>query len=200
MMKNVMLASALVCLAGAASAQTYVGSAIGSAKYKTDCEGLANCDLRDTVIKLYAGQRVNEWVNAEAAFIRFGKAKASGPAVIDGQAVNINDLTQRAQALALAAAFRHEFMPGLQGVARIGAAVVHGKVSVRATAVGGLADGLVVQVSESETTVRPYFGLGLSYRIMPSLSATLDYDRTSVSTGDSSDGIQSFMVGAAYQF
>lgn len=200
MMKKLVLASALAGLACMASAQTYVGAAMGSAKYKTDCEGVANCDLRDTVIKLYAGQRVSEWVSAEAAFVRFGKAKASGPADLDGQSVNIDDLTQRAQALALAAAFRYEVAPGLVGVARIGAAVVHGKGAARATVVGGPANGAVVKVSESETTVRPYFGLGLAYRVMPNLSATLDYDRTSVAIGDTTDGIYSVMAGLAYQF
>lgn len=199
MMMKVMLVGTLACMAGLASAQTYVGAAIGSAKHKIDCSGTVSCDLRDTVVKLYAGQRVNEWVHAEAAFIRFGEAKLRGPAVFDDQLVGI-DLTQRAQALALAAAFRHEFQPGLQGVARIGAAVVHGKASVRAVIVGGPADGVVVTASSSETTVRPYIGLGLSYRFLPNWNATLDYDRTSVSIDGDSNGVQAFMAGLAYQF
>lgn len=199
-MKRLMLLGLLAGAFGSVSADPYVGVAVGSGKYKSDCLGISTCDLRDTVIKLYAGQRVNEWVSAEAAFIRFGKAKARGPVVIDGQNVNIDNLTQRAQALALAAAFRHEFLPGLQGVARIGAAVVHGKSSATATIVGGPADGQVLSVSDSETTVRPYFGLGLSYQILPSLRATLDYDRTSFSVSDDTDGVDAWMIGAAYQF
>lgn len=199
-MKRLLLLGLLTGALGSASANPYVGAAIGSGQYKSDCQGISTCDLRDTVIKLYAGQRVNEWVSAEAAFIRFGKAKASGPVDIDGQDVNIDDLTQRAQAFVLAAAFRHEFVPGLQGVARIGAAVVHGKTSATLTIVGGPADGQVLRVSESETTVRPYVGLGLSYRVLPNLQATLDYDRTSFSVSDDTDSVDAWMIGAAYQF
>lgn len=193
-MKTLMMGVVLAVMASTAGAQSYVGAAIGSGKYKSDCLGSTNCDMRDTVVKLYAGQRVNEWMNAEASYIRFGKGTIKGSGVVDGVAIS-GTFTQRAQALVLGAAFRHEFVPGLEGVARLGAAVVHGKFSL-----GGTANGTPVALSRSETTVRPYFGLGLAYRFMPELKATLDYDRTSMSVDGATEGVQAFMAGVAYQY
>ena len=150
--------------------------------------------MSDTVLKLYAGQRVNNWLNAEAAYIRFGEGYAEGTGVVDGVTVS-GRASQRAQALALMAAFRHEFVSGLEGVARIGAAVVHGK-----SAFGGTVNGTPVALTRSETTLRPYFGLGLAYSFLPELKATLDFDRTSMSVDGANESVQSFMAGVAYQY
>ncbi len=199
-MKTLMMGVVLAVMASTAGAQSYVGAAIGSGKYKTDCAGATSCDMSDTVFKLYAGQRVNDWASAEAAYIRFGEGTLKGAVTVDGVTVNITDYAQRAQALVLMAAFRREVVTGLEGVARIGAAVVHGKVAASGVIVGGDFDGASASVSRSDTTLRPYFGLGLSYRVLSNLKATLDYDRTSFSIDGETEGVHSFMAGVAYQY
>ena len=193
-MKKSIFGVALALSVGAVGAQTYIGAAIGSGKYNSGCGGIESCDMSDTVLKLYAGQRVNNWLNAEAAYIRFGEGYVEGTGVVDGVTIS-GRASQRAQALALMAAFRHEFVSGLEGVARIGAAVVHGKVSV-----SGTANGVPVSGTRSETALRPYVGLGLAYNFMPKLKATLDYDRTSMTVDDENESVQSFMVGVSYQY
>ena len=174
-MKRIALAALLASTVVSASAQVYVGGAFGPSRVNVECGGLLNCDSSDTGYKFYAGYKVNPIVALEAAYVDFGKAKFTGGSfAVDGFLLN--------------AALRHNFTRQLNGVARLGVAVLDTKLS----------GPLFINSSDSSTKL--YFGLGLEYAFAKNLKGTASLDFANAEFKGESGSVRMLNVGAQYDF
>lgn len=86
-----LLAVAALVFAGGAFAQqpglssVYLGATLGQAEYKDGCNGLSDCDEKDTAWRLLGGYRFNQYFAAELGYHDLGEVSASG-ATVEGNA------------------------------------------------------------------------------------------------------------------
>lgn len=156
-MKKMMLASLMTMAVGGASAQAYVGGAIGMSHANLDCKGTQSCDADDTGYKLYAGYKFNSMFAVEAGYLDLGKASASQ----FGLKADIKN-----SAPFVVGALRGAFTQNLSGVARLGLANV--ETTLDAGAFG----------SKSETKSQALIGLALEYAFNKQLKGSVDIDAT----------------------
>jgi len=79
MLKNkirVVAAIAALTLSGFASAQAYLGSSVGQAKWKDDCKGSVNCDTSGNSYKLFGGYNLDNNFAVEASYFSLGNISA----------------------------------------------------------------------------------------------------------------------------
>lgn len=186
-MKKILLASALATMMGGAFAQVYVGGAYGMTQAEVDCSGTYTCDKSDTGLKVYGGYQLNPNAALEVGYIDFGTSRFSGPYGFTTVHAELDNT-----ALTVAAALRGAFSPVVHGVLRLGVANV--ETTSRAVFVG------VASGSSSETTLKPYLGLGLEYSFNKQLRATLGADFTQGEISGESGSVRSFNAGVQYGF
>jgi len=176
-MKKIALAALLAASFGGASAQVYVGGGFGPSHVNLDCPAiLGNCDTSDTGYKLYGGYKLNPAVALEVAYVDFGKAKFTGGSLAaDGFLIN--------------AAFRHNFTRELNGVARLGVATLDTKLS---------AD--VLGRSQTDSSTKLYFGLGVEYALQKNLKLSAGADFTNAEFQGDSGAVRLLSIGAQYDF
>ncbi|MFN4267159.1 MAG: outer membrane beta-barrel protein [Aquabacterium sp.] len=182
MIKHIAAAAMVAFLAGGASAQVYVGGALGTSKLSASCSGTTSCDTSDGAWKLYVGNALNDTWAVEVAYLDFGKAKRS-----DGVAAD----QIKASALVAAAAGRWSFAQDWSAMGRLGLA--YARASYRYAEPG-------FSFSESDSKIKAYVGLGLAYSVTPNLSLTLDADFTTAEVLDDSGALRAVTLGAAYRF
>lgn len=178
-MKKVLLAAALVAACGAASAQGYAGAVAGLAKFNSDCAPGVSCDDSDTGYKVFGGYQLNPNVSIELGYTDFGQA--------EGRAGGLRE-TLKAKAYSVVGAFRTSFAPEWTGVARLGLASVKGE---RDTNFG---------LSESDSSIKLYAGLGVEYALSESFKITGAFDLTSADVGDDSGAVYLLGLGAQIGF
>jgi len=179
-MKKMALAGLLLAAMGGASAQVYVGGALGLTH--VDCPAnVANCDAADMGFKASVGYRLNRVAALEASYIDFGKSKFNVPilAFVGG--------SQEVSGFVLNAALRHDLTRELTGVGRLGFAMMDTKLRA-----GG--------ASRTESSTKVYFGLGLEYALSRNLKATAAADFTSAEYNGDSHAVRMFSAGAQYEF
>ena len=149
-------ATALALAASAASAQVYVGGALGLSHQSTDCIG--NCDNSSVGYKLFGGYKFNQFVAIEGTYADYGDAKYSEP----GYSERLSGTS-----FGIGAAGFYDFHPRWTAVGRVGLASNKLKLSA--------SDGF----STSESKIKPYFGLGVGFRVarMTTIEAGADFTR-----------------------
>lgn len=186
------LAAALSLAAGVAMAQGtqgpgyYLGGALGATHLGLDCGAALSCDRSDTGGKLFGGYRLGNGLAVELSYFDYGRA--TGSAAVGG--LGLASARLKGTGYGLGLAYFADITPAWTGIARAG--VARNKAEVDAT-------GAVVG-SASETSTRPYFGLGLGYKLTPALSldAGLDYTRFRLQ-GESSNA-RMLSLGLRYAF
>lgn len=189
-MKKMMIAAALVATAAGASAQTYIGGALGQGRVNVDCDGATSCDKSDTGYKIYAGYKVNPAIAIEAAYVSFGEAKVKTP-----QSGLLVDVGFKSKGVLLAGAFRGALNPDFSVVGRLGLSFLKTKTS---------ASVLSFSDSENKNSVKPYFGLGLEYAFNKNVRAIASADFTQATAeynGVSDTGaVRLLGLGVQYDF
>jgi len=176
-MKKIALAALLAASFGGASAQVYVGGALGLTH--VDCPAnVANCDAADMGFKGTVGYRLNRVVALEASYFDFGKSKFN---------VLFVGSSQEVSGFVLNAALRHDFTRELTGVGRLGFGTMDTKQRFGGT-------------SRTESSTKVYFGLGLEYALSRNLKATAAADFTSAEYNGDSHAVRMFTAGAQYDF
>lgn len=182
-MKHILIGALAVMAAAGASAENYIGAALGPSHIDIDCGLYRNCDSGDTGFKIYGGFDVSRHTSVqglalEVGYIDFGAAKAStGPL---SKKVEVSALT-------FGAAMRVHFTPAFNGVGRLGLAYVDGKSS----------DPFG---SNSSSNLKLHGGLGLEYAINRQFKLVGGADFTSYDTGSESGSAHLLSVGAQYGF
>jgi OOP family OmpA-OmpF porin len=188
-MKKLIAAAALLACVGGASAQVYVGGALGATNQDVDCQGASKCDKNAVGGKLYAGYAIDPVFALEAGYANFGKFSASG--TVSG--LGLVPLDLRSSAVFILGAIRGAVVPDMKLVGRLGMANVTSKIDVSAPSVSG---------TDSMSEISAYYGIGLEYTINKNLSASVEADFTkSADVAETGNGlIRMISVGAQYRF
>lgn len=182
MMKSFLVGAALVASAAGASAQVYMGSSVGWAKFATQCDPDAvSCDKSSAGYRVHVGYDDTAKIAGELGYLNFGKIK-----------LNYNDgyaESAKASAVTLGLAFRADLGRDVKGVLRIGAAGVSITESTN--------DGY----RQRSRGMNPYLGLGLEYNVLPNVKAigALDMTRGKSDNGNSAD-LYLLSAGVQYHF
>lgn len=185
-------------LSSAALAQGYLGGAGGISKINADCSDTATCDTRSNSLKLFGGYRFANNFAAELTYIDWGKATATG-ALMNGTGTLPFAADLRGRTVALGGAYFAPFADGWEGAVRLGLGSSRGKAKVQFSGGSG-------ELSKSST--QPYFGLGVSYRVMKNVSVdgALDFSRFKLTAEDGGlsldekASVRSISLGATYTF
>lgn len=181
-MKKILCAAVLAGLAGAASAQGYVGALAGMSRYGFDCSGATECDKSGSTGKIYAGYSESPNWAFEVGYINFGKASAS-----DGVASG----ELKSSALLVGGAYRSAVTTDVTTVLRLGIARVKTKVD---------ADVLGFSGSQSDNKVTFYAGLGLEYAVTKSIKVVAGWDFTRFEIADEDGMLHNVGIGAQVGF
>jgi OmpA-OmpF porin, OOP family len=166
----------------AAYAQGYVGFGAGPSKINIDCLDAPTCDKTDTGYKLYGGWRFMPNLAAEAVYVDWGKAKASGTDPELGTAT----LDVKASGFGVGVAY-HIPLAAWSCLGRLGIMQNKGKTTVTLGSLSG---------SDSFTGTFPYYGVGCGYSLTPNLTLTLEGDFSRVKyTDQDKANVQLLSVG-----
>jgi len=178
MVKSFLAAATLAMLAAGASAQVYVGSSVGWAKIKTDCESGVKCDEDSAGYRVFIGYDDTAKIAGELGYLNFGSTTAEFEG-LRGKA--------KAHALTLGLAFRANLATSLKGVVRVGTAYTTVKVTSN------------FAPKDEESTFNPHLGLGLEYQFAPNLQAIGAFDMTRGSTEEFGKGTL-YLLSAGIQY
>lgn len=184
-MKKLIAAAALLTCVGGASAQVYVGGALGATNQDVDCQGASKCDKNAVGGKLYAGYAIDPVFALEAGYANFGKFSTSG----NVSGVGLVSVDLRSSAVFILGAIRGTVAPDMKLVGRLGMANVTSKIDS--------ASG-----TDSMSEISAYYGIGLEYTINKNLSASVEADFTKAAdVAETGNGlIRMISVGAQYRF
>jgi len=174
------VAAAALCLAAsAASAQVYVGGAIGQSHFSADCSD-SSCDRSPVGYKLFGGYKFNQFVAIEGTYTDYGDLKASSP----GYSSRLSGTS-----FGIGAAGFYDFHPQWTALGRIGLA--SNKLKFHNS------EG----VSGSDSKIKPYFGLGVGFRVAPktTIEAGADFTRFTDDSDDSAS-VRLLHVGVRQSF
>lgn len=187
-MKKIAVAGLLTAMMGMASAQVYLGGAVGQSRVNLACEDHSTCDKTDTGHKLYAGYKFNPLLALEAAYVDFGK----GSRGYTFSGYRVSETVEGHGAL-VAAVFRYAAHPQLALVGRVGASFLKSKWSQTVSAFGEFD-------SESDNSVKPYVGLGIEFSLNKNLRLTAETDFTRAELDDDTYAVRMLGVGLQYAF
>lgn len=183
-----LFAGALALAAAAAPAQSaYLGAAGGVTRHDVDCSGTISCDKSDSGYKAYAGFNVNPSFGIEALVYDVGTF--SGTVNLAG--VGLVNASFKTTGFGLVGVFNAPLGSSVDLIARLGAGSNKMKVSVTSGSQGG---------SDGETKVQLLWGVGLAYKITPSLSLRAEVDGTSASYADEKFQSTLFSLGLSVRF
>jgi predicted porin len=183
-----LIAAATLLVMSSAQAQSaatsggYMFAAAGRSDYNDDCTGLAKCKTNGTAFKLGGGYRFGAGLAGEVVFMDFGKETASDSGI---------DISIKARAIGGGAALHADLGSGFSGVLRLGLA------SVKMTGKGSLGS---ISTSTSDSSVQPYFGIGVAYAFTPSLKLEAAWDSTRGKLEGETGNVSALTVGLAYSF
>jgi OOP family OmpA-OmpF porin len=180
-------AAALLGSGTAAANQPYIGASVGQADYKLDTTGTTSADTKDTGYKVYGGTMFTPNFGLEAAYFDLGQA--TGAASLPG--LGSIGITGKARGISLVGIAAAPF--GDAAVfAKAGFAQVRGEVEAR-TPLGN--------VSESDSSLQPTFGVGASYAFTSNISARIEWERFRVRYADDlKEDTDLISAGLVYRF
>ncbi len=186
MKKQMLAALAVLAFSAAASAQMYGSVSAGVSKQNIDCTGATTCDDKGSAFKVLGGYKFMPNLAAELGYFDYGKVKGA-----DSGAT----LEAKTNAWGAGVAYHMDFTPSWTGVARLGAA----RVKTKLTATLGSLSG-----SDSDTNTALYGGLGVGYRISPTVSIDGAWDFTKSKYNkngvDESWNVNALSVGVTFGF
>ncbi|MGC4059591.1 MAG: outer membrane beta-barrel protein [Aquabacterium sp.] len=213
-MYRYVVAGALSAVAFSSQAQGYVGAVAALSSIGVDCAEKASCDKKGHGAKIYAGSKfdtanqfdlggVGKDVWIEVGVVSFGKAATSelgyyyivdpvnGGVLTDPISRQISK-TATANALTVAAVAEFPIVNNLEFSLKLGAAYVS---STMRTYIDGVENG-----SLTETKLKPYIGLGVSYVVMNSFKIVGAYDHTSFDVDGRKSHVSNIGLGAEIGF
>jgi len=176
-----MVGSVLLLLSGGALAEGYLGVAVGQGRQSVECPAGVSCKVTDTAYKLVGGYVFGKVVGVEAGFLDFGKAKATASSL--NSEVNVS-------ALMLGGVARAHFTSDFAALLRLGVASVKAERKVY---------GLFTDEA-SESKVKPYFGVGLSYSISRQVAVEVAADFTKAELEGEKANVRALTAGVRLEF
>ncbi|HHO59556.1 MAG TPA: porin family protein [Thiotrichales bacterium] len=184
------LAAALVTglATGAVSAEAlYIGAGLGRVKTDTgvsNISGSAELDEKDSGFKLFAGYQLNNNVAIEIQYADLGVAELTGNTgdrfELEGVLLQFTEDNARIAGESKSAGIA--MLVGLDATATINPYV---KFGLQKWSVDYTVSTPTLTASETEKGSDPFFGLGVGFRVTPSLSAMAEYERYDIDDSDS---------------
>ena len=181
--KNILAAAFMLAgltLAASASAQIYVGAALGQAKWDIDCAGATACKSSDTSYKFIGGYNFTRIFGLETSYFSLGELSASN-ATTKGE--------MRAKGIEFSGVIRTPQIVGLSGFAKLGVAAVKGETNGTV--------GTLSAVS-SKSTAQAVYGLGATYLFSDKTSLRAEFEQRKVKVSDISNAtatVRNFSIG-----
>ena len=189
MKKKMILVSALV-LAMAASpafAGGFVRGELGKARVSVDADGVGSDSDDDTSWSIRGGYYFNNYFGVEGFYSSFYDKSIE---VDDGSGGTI-DADAKLSGIGLGVVGKTDFGNDQTGFFLSGrAGIMHGKVEASATGFG----------HESDSSNKPYFGVGLGYDFSPKWGMSLNYDHQKGSGEDLSVTAKTLSLGVEARF
>ena len=163
--KNIVAAAFMLtglALATSASAQVYVGAALGQSKWDINCAGLTTCKTSDTSYKFMGGYDFTRIFAVEASYFSLGELSFSSGTVkaeTRGKGFEFSGLIKTPQ------------IAGISGFAKLGVAAVKGETNAT--------DGAISAVS-SKSKAQPVFGLGMVWTFAEKTGLRVEFERHKV--------------------
>jgi OOP family OmpA-OmpF porin len=173
-----LVAVAALTVAGSALAQqpklssAYIGGTLGQSEYKDGCNGLSDCDKKDTAWRILGGYKFNQYFAAELGYHDLGEASAQAGAV-EGNAWEV---------------------VGLASYPVIDKLSVYGKL--------GLYRGELEAPSAKETNSDITYGLGLQYDVLKNVGVRGEWQRYNKMGGGEvvETDVDVLSIGVVYRF
>jgi OmpA-OmpF porin, OOP family len=184
MKKSLLVAAAMLALAGTASAQNYVSVSVGSSDHDLGCSGATVCDESGTAFKLLGGFRMAPNFAIEGGYMSYGKSKASD----SGLGISLDTTVD---GFGIGGAFLHDITPQWNFVARLGVA----QMKAKAKATLGGSSG-----TDSDSSAQLYAGLGVGYRLTKQMSLDAAWDTSRAKIAGQKLDVSAFSVGLTFGF
>ncbi len=161
--------------------------AVGQSKVDIDCAGTTRCDDSDTLARAILGYEFAPNWTAELTLAQLGKfsVAANVPPVGNVQ------VTGKVRSVGLGVAGVLPLNDSFAFTGRLG--VASNKTSFSGSAAG-------ISATDSETHTAPYAGIGLSYALSKTVSASLNLDRTQVEYQGDKASVTSVGLGVKWRF
>ena len=187
-LRHGIVVGALALAASGAGAQSvYVGAAGGATRSNADCAGTLSCDNNDTGWKVYAGYNVNPVFGVEVV----GYDMGSPNAVVAVPGFSPVNGTLKTTGFALAGVINVPLGPTVDLMGRLGVGSNKLKIDISS---GGLSG------SDSETSTQALWGIGVGFRLTPTLSLRTEVDGTSATYFGERFDSTLFSVGLSVRF
>ncbi len=184
MIKKNILAAAFtlvgLTLAAGASAQVYMGAALGQARWDASCAGATTCKTSDTSYKFIAGYDFTRIFGIESSYFSLGELSASN-ATTKGE--------MRAKGFEFSSIINTPSIVGISGFAKLGVAAIKGE-----------ANGTIgpLSASASKSSAQAVYGLGMKYLFAEKTKLRLEIERRKVKVSDinnSTVNVTNFSIG-----
>ena len=185
MLKTLMMGTAALLLAQAASAQQFYGLAsLGISDFTGGdadnvCRSVQECDRTGTAIRLTGGYKLTPSLAVEASYWNYGR--------LTGERFGITTELE-AQAFGAGLAYHHGFSPKWLGVARLGLSAMDAKLSNN------------IRFSAQESSAQFFGGLSLGYTLAPNVALDGAWDFSFGSVNGSNFEINVVSVGVRVGF
>lgn len=183
MKKNIVAAAFMfagLTLAASASAQVYVGAALGQARWDASCAGATACKTSDTSYKFIGGYDFTRFFGLESSYFSLGELSAS-------DATTKSEM--RAKGLEFSGVVKTPRIVGISGFAKLGVAAIKGE----SNSTTGLLSSVV-----SKSSAQAVYGLGLTYLFADKTSLRAEIERRKIKVsdiGNASANATNFSVG-----
>lgn len=183
-----MAIGALASAATAAGAQSlYIGAAGGATRSNADCTGTVSCDNGDTGWKAYAGYNINPMFGVEV--VGYDMGGTSGAVFIPG--FSLINASLKTTGFALAGVINVPLGTSVDLMGRLGV----GSNQLKVTASSGGLSG-----SDSETSTQALWGIGLAFKVNPSVALRTEIDGTSATYAGERFDSTLFSLGVSIRF
>ncbi len=172
----------------AASAQAYLGGAVGQSRADVDCTGSTRCDKTDTAFKLFGGYMVTKNFGIEGAYYDQGKARLEGTDPELGTMV----AEYKGRGFGVFTLGSLPVSDALSLFAKLGA--VSAKITVDASS------STAGSGSQSERHTNVGWGVGAAYEIVKQLDVRLEWERIRVKVMDEKRNADLLTLGLQYRF
>lgn len=176
-------------LAAAVQAQSallpgpYFVVAGGQSEYDADCSGLQSCDKSGNAVKAIGGYRFGGGLAIEGVLLDFGKTTGA----ISGASADL-----KVRAIGVGAALHADLAP------RLGATLRAGLANVRAEGTGSL--GSTTVLSESDSSMQAYVGVGFAFSFTKTLALEAAWDGTRGELNGDGGRVSAFTLGLKFSF
>jgi len=185
--RTLAIAAATLLALPAFAQSTYVDLAVGQSKVNIDCAGTTSCDDSGTLARAIVGYEFAPNWAAELTLAQLGKVKVAANVPPVG---NVR-VTAKLRSIGLGVAGTLPLNDAFAFTGRLG--VASNKTSFSGSAAG-------ISATDSETNTVPYAGIGLSYALSKTLSASLSLDRTQAEYDGEKASVTSVGVGVKWRF